>query len=66
VVKVDECLSGPEFQPQLFPGDDFPRLFQQSGEYLEGLLLEGYSLSTLAQFPRPKIDFEDSEPNQAS
>jgi hypothetical protein len=30
VVKVDECLSRPEFQPQFFPGDDFPRLFQQS------------------------------------
>jgi hypothetical protein len=63
VVKVDECLSQPELLSQFLPGDDLPGLFQQSDEYLKGLLLEGYSLSTLPQFPRLKIDFEDSESN---
>ncbi len=42
VVKVDECLSRPEFLSQFLPGDDLQGLFQESSEYLERLLLEGY------------------------
>ena len=61
MIEVDEGVRWPELAAQLLASNEFSRSFQQSHQQLQGLFLEPYLLSLLAQFPGVKIDLESAE-----
>jgi hypothetical protein len=61
MVKIDKRIGRPEFLPQVFPGHNFARPFQQNDENLERLILQTHPNSRLAKLARAGIGFKDSE-----
>ena len=58
VIEVDESVRRPELTAQFLSGDDFSGPFKQRRQNLQGLFLELYPLSPLAQFPGVEIELE--------
>ena len=61
MIKVDKGVRRPELIAQFLSGNQFSRMFQQSGQHLKRLFLELYFLSPLAEFPGLKINFKVAE-----
>ena len=40
LIKINECIGGPESLAQILAGDQFPRVFQQPLEHFNGLPLQ--------------------------
>ncbi|MGC2196463.1 MAG: hypothetical protein WA628_17450 [Terriglobales bacterium] len=65
MIEVDEGVRGPELAAQFLSSDQFSRSFEQRPQNLQGLFLELYLLSSLAQFPGVEIDLECTETNNS-
>jgi len=61
MIEVYEGVRRPELAAELLPGDEMSPIFKQCGQYLEGLFLELYLLSSLPQFPGLEVDLERTE-----
>ena len=61
VVEIDEHAVGPEPAPQVVAADQLPRVLEEGGQDLEGLIPERHLRSALVELPRCQIDFEAIE-----
>ena len=57
MIKIDECIFGPQALPKLFTGHNIVGPFQQSHQHLKGLHLQLQPGSLTAQFSSTKIGF---------
>src|SRR5580700_5171788 len=60
-IKIDEGMGMPKFLAEFLAGYDFPRMFQQKRENLEGLLLQLDANTAFAQLCRAQIYFKDAK-----
>src|ERR1700688_741480 len=60
-IKIDERVGRPKFVAEFLAGYDFPGMFQQKRENLEGLLLQLDSNTAFAQLRRAQVHFKDAK-----
>jgi hypothetical protein len=65
LLEVDKGLRRPEPFLQLLARDQLPRTLEEHGEDVQRLVLEAEPNARLAQLPRPLIQLEDAEPDDA-
>jgi len=61
VIKIDECVSGPDFLPKIFPRHYASRIFEQDDEHLERLFLQTQASAIFAEYSSRQVHFEKSE-----
>ena len=62
VVKIAECVTGPDSSLKFFASHNLARPFQQDFENLEGLSAQAQSYAVLAQFASTDIQLISVEP----
>jgi hypothetical protein len=62
VVKIDECVRGPDSGLKFFPGHNIAGTFQQDLKHLEGLAAQTQPHPVLAQFAGTDIQLITVEP----
>src|ERR1700724_772 len=63
MIEVAKGVTRPETIPQVFPGDEVSRFFQEHREDLKGLLGELETQTVFAQFAGSQIRFEHTKAN---
>ena len=61
MIEVDKRVIGPELRSKLFPGHQFPWVFQQENQDLERLLTHLHSRPELPQFAGAQIECKRAE-----
>ena len=66
VLEIHEGALGPQAPAQIFPGHDVTRPFEQGGEDLQRLLLQGQADAPLAQLTPAEVHLEGAKSDDLS
>jgi hypothetical protein len=61
MIKVDECIRGPELTAQFLSSNHLSWSFKQRRQHLQRLFLKLYLLSPPTEFPGLKINLESAK-----
>jgi hypothetical protein len=65
MVKIDKGFSWPDLGSKFLAGDEFTRVIQQRGQYLDRLALQAQLDASLSQLAGPNIELKNIKPHDA-